>query len=67
MLMSHRKGKRILLILYRSKYGATKKYAAMLKEELACDVFESIKKLLFCAWALLRLMKKPLKKSSPTI
>lgn len=49
MLMSHRKGKRILLILYRSKYGATKKYAAMLKEELACDVFESIKKLLFCA------------------
>lgn len=29
-----------ILVLYRSKYGSTKKYADMLKEELACDVFE---------------------------
>lgn len=29
-----------ILVLYKSKYGATKKYAAMLKEELSCDVFE---------------------------
>lgn len=29
------------LVIYKSKYGATKKYAAMLKEELLCDVFES--------------------------
>lgn len=26
------------LVLYKSKYGATRKYAAMLKEELACDI-----------------------------
>ncbi|MDO5426070.1 MAG: flavodoxin domain-containing protein [Eubacteriales bacterium] len=29
-----------LLVLYKSKYGAAKKYAAMLKEELPCDVFD---------------------------
>ena len=29
-----------ILVLYRSKYGSTKKYADMLTEELACDVFE---------------------------
>lgn len=29
-----------ILILYRSKYGATKKYAELLKEEIACDVFD---------------------------
>lgn len=28
------------LVLYRSKYGATKKYAAMLAEEYPCDVYE---------------------------
>ena len=28
------------LVLYKSKYGATKKYAEMLKEELDCDIFE---------------------------
>ena len=28
------------LILYRSKYGATKKYAGMLKEALSCDCDE---------------------------
>lgn len=27
-----------LLVLYQSKYGFTKKYADMLKEELSCDV-----------------------------
>lgn len=29
------------LVIYKSKYGATKKYADMLKEELSCDVCES--------------------------
>ena len=29
-----------ILILYKSKYGATKKYAYMLKKEIACDVFD---------------------------
>lgn len=29
------------LILYRSKYGATKKYVDMLRDELDCDVMES--------------------------
>lgn len=28
-------------VLYKSKYGATKKYAAMLKEELSCDIYEA--------------------------
>lgn len=28
------------LVLYKSKYGATRKYAAMLKEELSCDICE---------------------------
>lgn len=38
-----------VLVLYKSKYGATKKYAAMLKEELCCDIFEitNYKKVLF--------------------
>lgn len=29
-----------ILILYKSKYGATFKYAEMLREALACDVFQ---------------------------
>jgi menaquinone-dependent protoporphyrinogen IX oxidase len=29
-----------ILVLYKSKYGASKKYAKMLKEEFSCDVFE---------------------------
>lgn len=29
------------LILYKSKYGATKKYVDMLSEELDCDIIES--------------------------
>ena len=28
-------------VIYKSKYGSTRKYAAMLKEELSCDVFEA--------------------------
>ena len=28
-----------ILVLYKSKYGASKKYALMLKEELSCDVY----------------------------
>lgn len=28
------------LVLYKSKYGATKKYADMLQEELGCDICE---------------------------
>lgn len=27
-----------ILVLYKSKYGATKKYADMLKDELSCDI-----------------------------
>lgn len=30
-----------LLVLYKSKYGATKKYAELLKEALTCDIEES--------------------------
>ena len=30
-----------VLIVYRSKYGATKKYVDMLRDELDCDVMES--------------------------
>lgn len=30
-----------ILVIYKSKYGSTKKYAALLKEELSCDVFEA--------------------------
>lgn len=30
-----------ILVIYKSKYGATKKYTTMLKEELSCDVFEA--------------------------
>ncbi|MCB6991968.1 flavodoxin domain-containing protein [bacterium 210820-DFI.6.37] len=30
-----------ILVIYKSKYGATKKYADMLKEELSCDVLEA--------------------------
>ena len=29
-----------ILILYRSKYGATKRYAELLKEEIDCNVFD---------------------------
>ncbi len=29
-----------VLVLYKSKYGATKKYVDMLKKELDCDVYE---------------------------
>lgn len=29
------------LVIYKSKYGSTKKYADMLKAELSCDVVES--------------------------
>ena len=29
-----------ILVLYKSKYGATRKYADLLKEELACDILE---------------------------
>lgn len=38
-----------IAVLYKSKYGATKKYADMLKDELACDVFNAAdyKKILF--------------------
>lgn len=38
-----------ILVLYKSKYGATKTYATMLKEELSCDVFDlsNFKKSLF--------------------
>lgn len=32
---------RKILILYQSKYGATKRYAEMLKRQLGCDVCES--------------------------
>lgn len=32
-----------IAVLYQSKYGATKKYAQWLKEELACDLFETSK------------------------
>lgn len=28
-----------VVILYKSKYGATKKYATMLQDELSCDIF----------------------------
>lgn len=30
-----------VLVLYQSKYGATKKYVDMLKKEIVCDVFET--------------------------
>lgn len=30
-----------IAVLYKSKYGATKKYAVMLKEELACDIYDA--------------------------
>ncbi|MGI6010832.1 MAG: flavodoxin domain-containing protein [Ruminococcus sp.] len=29
-----------ILVLYKSKYGATKKYANMLKEELGCEILK---------------------------
>lgn len=29
-----------ILVLYKSKYGSTKKYADMMKEELLCDTFD---------------------------
>ncbi len=29
------------LVIYKSKYGATKKYADMLKAELSCEIYES--------------------------
>jgi menaquinone-dependent protoporphyrinogen IX oxidase len=32
-----------IIVLYQSKYGATKKYADWLKEELACDLLETKK------------------------
>lgn len=32
--------KKKILVLYKSKYGATARYAAMIKEALPCDVFE---------------------------
>ncbi|WFA08984.1 flavodoxin domain-containing protein [Tissierella sp. Yu-01] len=31
------------IVLYQSKYGATKKYANWLKEELSCDIMETKK------------------------
>ncbi len=31
---------RKILIVYKSKYGATKKYTELLQEEIACDVFD---------------------------
>lgn len=31
------------VVIYQSKYGATKKYAEWLAEELACDIFETKK------------------------
>ena len=34
------------VVLYQSKYGATKKYAGWLKEELSCDVIETKKAVL---------------------
>ena len=30
-----------ILVLYRSKYGATKRYAELLKEKLACDILDA--------------------------
>lgn len=30
-----------ITVFYKSKYGATKKYAAMLKEELSCDIYDT--------------------------
>lgn len=37
------------VILYKSKYGATKKYATILKDELSCDSYDAAdyKKILF--------------------
>lgn len=29
-----------IVVIYKSKYGATEKYALMLKEELACDIYD---------------------------
>lgn len=29
-----------ILIVYKSKYGATKKYTELLQDEIACDVFD---------------------------
>lgn len=29
-----------ILVLYKSKYGSTKKYVDMMKEEISCDAFE---------------------------
>lgn len=29
-----------IAVLYKSKYGATKKYATMLQEELSCDIYD---------------------------
>ena len=29
------------VVVYRSKYGATKKYALMLKEELSCEIYDA--------------------------
>ena len=29
-----------ILVLYKSKYGATKKYAAMLQKELSCEILD---------------------------
>lgn len=28
-----------IVVLYKSKYGATKKYASMLQDELSCDIY----------------------------
>lgn len=38
-----------IVILYKSKYGATKKYAIMLQNELSCDIYDVVdhKKILF--------------------
>lgn len=38
-----------IVVLYKSKYGATKKYATMLQEELSCDIYDvaDYKKILF--------------------
>ncbi len=38
-----------IVVLYKSKYGATKKYATMLRDELSCDIYNvaDYKKVLF--------------------
>ena len=32
-----------IVVMYQSKYGATKKYAEWLSKELSCDIFETKK------------------------